>query len=178
VGERTVTDAGLNISVTLKGDLRGRAEEIREKFARALTTAANIAASMVEQKSKVDVENAGFTSLASSLHAQANGDALGNMTVALSGDERVALLEEGGTIHGHPLLWIPIGGERYHGSLFSARYPRKSGPPLLFSVADKLPKFFGLESVTMPRKLHLRETMHSVMSNFRAIFQEAYKNER
>lgn len=74
------------------------------------------------------------------------------------------VFEYGATIHGKPLLWIPLTGAgvppgtraRDFGSpLF--RVNRKSGAPLLFSLIDKKPKYFGKESVTIPQKFHIRQ---------------------
>lgn len=74
------------------------------------------------------------------------------------------VFEYGATIVGKPLLWIPLSfadvpsgtNARDYGPLF--RVDRKSGAaPLLLSFADRQPKYFGKESVTIPQKFHLRE---------------------
>ena len=61
----------------------------------------------------------------------------------------------------------------YGDQLFSVT--PKTGRPLLFSLSDKLPKYFGIESVTIPKLFHLREIQQSVMANFREIFEKALK---
>ena len=74
------------------------------------------------------------------------------------------VFEHGAVIHGKPLLWIPLSfagippgtNARDFGPLF--RVDRKNGgAPLLLSVADRQPKYFGKESVTIPKKFHISE---------------------
>lgn len=73
----------------------------------------------------------------------------------------------GATIHGKPMLWIPlsfakdaqgISARDYPGKLF--RVDRKNGgaPLLMTSKGGKAEaKYFGKESVTIPKKFHLVE---------------------
>lgn len=80
------------------------------------------------------------------------------------------VFQEGAVIYGKPLLWIPLSfaveaqGVRardFPGRLF--RVDRKSGEaPLLLSVDDGQPKYFGKESVTIPKKFQLVEICHDV----------------
>ena len=156
---------------------------LREKFAKAFTAAANMAASMIEQAARADIVRSGMPNMASSLQVKAEGS-INNMRISMTiGDPRAALFETGGTVHGKPLLWLPLSGtsaEGIHASefpdkLFSAK--SKTGLPLLFSIADKSPKYFGVEQVTIPRKFHLKEVQASVMANFRQIFDTALKGQ-
>lgn len=155
------------------------------RFARAVTAAANMARGMIEDAARNDIASAGnFGSRwTDGLHVNVEG-ALGNARIFFSHDIPYAgIFETGGTIQGSPLLWLPISGTDASGiraaafpsKLFSAKYPRKSGKPLLFSISDKLPRYFGTESVTIPKKFHLQDDMASVMSNFRSIFSDAWK---
>ncbi len=75
----------------------------------------------------------------------------------------------GATIKGKPMLWIPLstsfGGDSaaqgvrardFPGGLF--RVDRKSGEaPLLLSLADRQPKYFGKASVHVPKRFHVIE---------------------
>jgi hypothetical protein len=93
------------------------------------------------------------------------------------------VFEFGAVIKGNPLLWIPLSfsdavgimARDYAGGLF--RVDRKSGgAPLLLSIQDKKPKYFGKESVTIPKKFHLRQIMRGVWANFRSVFNSHLKD--
>lgn len=155
---------------------------IRDRFEAALTSAANMAASMIQNLARQDIAGAGFgPEWASGLRVEAGGT-FPNMIISMTVDDpRVALFEKGGVIHGNPLLWIPLSGtdaekvqaKDYPDGLFSAK--SSSGTPLLFSISDKQPRYFGIEQVTIPQKFHLAEAQASVMANFRQIFDSAFK---
>lgn len=72
------------------------------------------------------------------------------------------VFEHGATIKGQPMLWIPLSftgikvrARDYPGKLF--RVDRKSGAPLLLGGSPASPKYFGKESVTIPKKFHLED---------------------
>lgn len=164
--------------------LRANLAGIRDRFDRTVTAAANMAASMIEQLGRVDIASAGAFGgrWIFGLHVTTSG-ALPNMRLSMTHDVNYAgIFETGGTIHGHPFLYIPISGTdavgiraRDYGGLFSPAHPNRTGKPLLFSIADKKPRYFGVESVTIPPKFHLRQDIKSVMANFRNIFDAAWK---
>jgi hypothetical protein len=91
------------------------------------------------------------------------------------------IFERGGVIHGKPLLWIPLSfatdakgvmARDFPGGLF--RVDRKSGAaPLLFSVASGDPKYFGKESVTIPKKFHIRQIITAVSQKMAKIYRDA-----
>jgi hypothetical protein len=153
---------------------------LQGRFEKAFTAALNMAASMIKDQAKADIQNAGNFG---SRYTDGLSVTVENMRISMSLEAPGAeIFEKGGTIQGNPLLWIPISGtdavgtraRDYGGKLFSVN--RKSGGvPLLFSVADKQPKYFGTESVTIPQKFHLKDTMNSVMGNFRSIFDAAFR---
>lgn len=159
--------------------------ELAQRLNRALTAAMNMAASMILDRGRSDIASAGKfgTSWTSGLKINIEG-AAPNMRMYLTHDIPWAgIFETGGTIYGSPLLWIPLSGTdaagvratAFGGGLFSAKYPRKSGRPLLFSVSDKKPRYFGTESVTIPKKFQLTDDITSVMANFRSIFDAAWE---
>lgn len=153
------------------------------RFKQSITAAANMAASMIEEQGRADIKSAGRFGgeWESGLHAKA--DATGaNITIKVTHDIPYAgVFESGATIEGKPLLWLPFSGtdaegvraSEYSDKLFSVQ--SKTGTPLLFSIADKLPKYFGIESVTIPKKFHIHEIAISVMQNFRQIFDAQKK---
>jgi hypothetical protein len=88
------------------------------------------------------------------------------------------VFEYGATIRGKPLLWIPLSfaqdaqgvmARDFKGGLF--RVDRKSGAPLLLSIADRRPKYFGKESVRIPKKFHIRAIAREVAKSMKAIFK-------
>lgn len=158
---------------------------LSERLNRAITAAMNMAASMILELGRADIASAGKfgESWTAGLKMTMEG-AAPNMRMYLTHDIPWAgIFETGGSIHGNPLLWIPISGtdaagtraSAFGGGLFSAKYPRHSGPPLLFSIADKKPRYFGVEQITIPKKFHLTDDITSVMANFRSIFDDAWK---
>ncbi len=171
-----------NIGTMFKTQMAGLADRLN----RAITSAMNMAASMILEAGKSDISSAGSFGQrwTDGLHVNVEG-AAPNMRMYMTHDIPYAgIFETGGTIQGNPYLWIPISGTDAMGiraaafgaGLFSAKYPRKDGgPPLLFSIADRMPRYFGAESVTIPKKFQLTEDVTSVMSNFRAVFDDAWK---
>lgn len=155
-----------------------------ERINRTLTAAMNIAAGMILDKGKADIASAGNFGgrWTDGLKMNVEGSAP-NMRMYMTHEIPWAgIFETGGVIQGSPLLWIPLSGTDAQGirasafgGLFSARYPRKSGPPLLFSIADKKPRYFGVSSVTIPKKFQLTDDIVSVMSNFKAVFDDAWE---
>lgn len=159
---------------------------LAERLQRAVAATTNMIASMLLETGQADIGSAGNFGQrwTDGLHVTQQGSG-GNMKLFFTHDIPYAtIFETGGTIQGKPLLWIPLSGtdaagvraSAFPGGLFSARYPRKNGgPPLLFSISDKKPRYFGVESVTIPKKFHLAEDVTSVMANFRAVFDEAWQ---
>lgn len=158
---------------------------LHDRFEKAMTAAMNMAASMIKQRGDADIASAGNFGTRWTNGLQVNvegGGALGKMRIVLTLDQPGAkIFEEGGVIKGKPMLWIPLSfsdavgtpASEYNGGLFSVT--RRSGAPLLFSIADKQPKYFGIEQVTIPKKFHLNEIQRSVMANFRQIFDNEFK---
>lgn len=89
------------------------------------------------------------------------------------------VFQYGAIIKGKPLLWIPLSfagitpGTRardFPGRLF--RVDRKGGgAPLLLSATDKKPKYFGAESVRIPKKFHLVEIARAEAKTFGALYR-------
>jgi hypothetical protein len=177
---------GKHVKLTIETDakkLKENFEGAASRFDRAITAAANMAASMIVDQSKADIASAGAfgDDFTSGLHAAVEKTG-SNIQISITHDDpRAALFENGGKIEGQPLLWLPLSGTdaegvragEYPGGLFSVQ--RRDGLPLLFSISDKLPRYFGIESVTVPKKFHIHEIAISVMQNFRQIFDAQNK---
>lgn len=89
------------------------------------------------------------------------------------------VFEFGARILGRPLLWIPLSftgikvrARDYAGKLFRVNRPGKA--PLLMD--DTGPKYFGKESVTIPKKWHLRKIVREVSRKMNQFYREAMKN--
>lgn len=169
----------LEITISIDQDkFKASFDKIAENFEQAFSTSKNMIASMLKDQIIADITGAG----------KFGQEFLKGLTVEVDDDSVVTTLtapganvfEDGGTIHGTPLLWIPISGTdaegvraaNYGTQLFSVN--RKSGgPPLLLSIADHMPKYFGVASVTIPKTFHIMEIQEKVMTDFRDIFQTA-----
>lgn len=153
-------------------------DEARDRFDQAFVVAKNMIASMMLSAVTADIQGSGR-------FGQKYTDGL---TVTVDGDSIVtkldapgaSIFETGGQIFGDPLLWLPISGtdaegvraRDYGDKLFSVNR-KAGGPPLLFSVRDKSPKYFGVPSITEPKLFHIAETRDRVMSNFKEVFEIA-----
>jgi hypothetical protein len=169
----------LRISVEIDSDAFKRSiDGVAENYEAAFKVATNMIASMVRDAVTADIKSAG----------NFGSDFLGGLSVTTEDNEIITTLdtpgaeifESGGTIHGHPLLWLPISGtdaegvqaSDYGDQLFSVNR-LAGGPPLLFSIKDRAPKYFGVPSVNIPKKFHIAETQLKVMENFPDIFEAA-----
>ena len=94
------------------------------------------------------------------------------------------VFEHGATIHGKPLLWIPLSFAKdaqgirardYPGKLF--RVNRAGKAPLLLAAGKPAqPKYFGKESVRIPKKFHLVEIVRQGASKMKNFFNKRMKN--
>lgn len=173
------------IEVTIEhvsGDIRKSLKSDKERLHKAISASANMVASMQSSQFKANIAQSGgkLGNLADGL----------SVTVAISDLQAVVsttherqyahVFENGATITGD--MWIPLSDtdaagvrpKEYPGGLFSIKRTA-TGRPLLFSIADKKPKYFGIESVTIPKKWNLHGIQESIMANFRSIFDDAWK---
>ena len=164
----------ITIKVNITGaDLRSSVKEnldaFVEKVKDAVTAAMNMARGMIDEQAKAMIAGSGAFGQRwmDGLHVT-----LDNMRLSMSHDTPYAdIFETGGTISGHPLLWLPFsGGAGRGGSLVSAAH---SKIPLMLSINDKTPALFGVTSVTIPKKWDLNGVITSVMANFADYFSQA-----
>lgn len=180
------------VRITLKNDQVGPKFQVamkrQAKRARAaMRVALAEAAAEIESLGRADIAAAGrfgrrwiegFTATV--------GEGGGHMRVRV--EEQVPywpVFEFGATIHGRPMLWIPLSfatdaqGVRardYGAPLF--RVDRFGKAPLLMTKTGKgkaEAKYFGKEHVTIPKKFHLREIIRRVASTIRARYNRAFK---
>lgn len=96
------------------------------------------------------------------------------------------VFQNGQVIHGKPLLWIPLDfaadakgvlARNYSGRLF--RVDRKSGKaPLLLAAGNPAqPKYFGKESVTIPKKFHLTEIARQVARRIGELYSKHFRSD-
>lgn len=93
------------------------------------------------------------------------------------------VFQTGKVIFGKPLLWIPLSfagdalGVRardYPGQLF--RVDRRAGAPLLMAPGKPAQaKYFGKESVTIPKKFHVIEIIERLAKNMPKLYRENFR---
>jgi hypothetical protein len=153
-------------------------DDAAERYEEAFEASKNIVASMMLAHITTDIQNAGRfgSQFLAGLSVEVTDDGIVTTLDAPGAD----LFENGGTINGKPLLWLPISGtdavgippSEYGDKLFSVNRTA-GGVPLLFSVKDHAPKYFGVPSVTIPKKFHIAEIQKVVMENFKDILEGA-----
>jgi hypothetical protein len=151
----------------------------------AVRQTAVLAANEIVDRGRDDIAGAGRfgTRWTSALHADIS-EGGGSIRIDVKNDEPLWIVfEEGRTISGNPLLWIPISGTDAEGrrardypqSLFRVNRKRDGLPLLLTWTKPAQPRYFGKESVTIPKKFHLREIARQVARELAAIFKENLK---
>jgi hypothetical protein len=156
-------------------------EEYHDQHEAAFEVAKNMVASMMREEVTADIKSAGKfgDDYLQGLKVEVDGDII-RTTIDAPGAN---IFETGGTIEGKPLLWLPISGtdaegiqaSDYGDKLFSVNR-KAGGPPLLFSIKDRAPKYFGIPSVTIPQKFHVNLIQQQVMQNWPHILNEALNN--
>lgn len=134
-------------------------------------------------RSALDIRSAGnFGSRwTDSLHADVT-EGGGSIRIAVWSEiPYFSIHETGGIIHGRPLLWIPLSFAGVPKGLWARDYPGglfrvdriSGGAPLLLSITDKQPKYFGKESVTLPKRFHIREIIRQVAGEMKDYYHDA-----
>lgn len=173
--------------------LMATATEIKE----AVQGAANEAASLIRSKGRQNIAAAGFSARwqeGFGVKVTASGSGETGFEIVLQVFHRIgyaAVFEGGATIHGRPLLWLPIEANlppppakqrwtprryvRLVGPLASARGAR----PILVGRPPRreraVPLFFGVPSVTIPDKFDLNEVVAEVMDDFESLYNKHLK---
>ncbi len=148
--------------------------------------AADDTADEILSKGRADIIGAGkFGSRwTEGLHADVT-EGGGNIRISVTEDVPYwRVFQFGATIHGKPLLWIPLSfagdaqGVRardYPGRLF--RVNRSGKAPLLLTPGKPAhPKYFGKESVTIPKKFHLIEVSRAAARRVKDFYKQRFAN--
>ena len=144
-------------------------------------------ANEIEKQGNADIADSGnFGSRWQTLKADIS-EGGGNIRISLSHPlAKVGFWvhQNGATIKGKPLLWIPLSfaddaqgirARDFPGGLF--RVDRKSGgAPLLLSIKDKEPKYSGHEQVTIPKRFHVVEIATRIMRDFKKAYNKRLKS--
>ena len=164
--------------------LRHGFTRISDRMVRAINDTMKQASDEILKLGRADIKR-GIKATArwtSSLHADLNQDPISPSIKVFSTIPYFKIFEFGGVIKGRPLLWIPLAfagvpkGTRardFPGGLF--RVDRKSGAPLLLSITDRKPKYFGKASVTIPRKFHIRDVLRTVAGKLQEFYSKNLK---
>ena len=94
--------------------------------------------------------------------------------------------EFGKVIHGKPLLWIPLSFARDALGVMARNFPgglfrvdrKRGGAPLLLSIRDGQPKYFGKTKVRIPQKFHIRDICKDVASRMKTFYKRNFKHGR
>lgn len=164
----------MQFSITIDSDaFKQSIDEKRDRYSQAMAVSKNMIASMMQAAVAADVASAGKYDT-KAVSTSVDGDEVVTI-IDLPG---AALLETGGTIYGKPLLWLPFSGtdaegvqaSNYGDKLFSVNRPT-GGVPLLFSIRDRQPKYFGVPNVHVPKKFHVADIEQRVMAQYKDIFE-------
>jgi hypothetical protein len=169
----------MEMSVTINSDAFLKSvDRVRDRYDQALGVSKNMIASMLRTEIAAAIQNAGGfgSKFLAGLSVTVDGDTITTKIDAPG----AGLFETGGVIHGHPLLWLPLSGtdavgtpaSSYGDQLFSVNR-KTGGVPLLFSIQDHAPKYFGVPSVNISKKFHIAEIQQRVMANFPDIVEAA-----
>ena len=95
------------------------------------------------------------------------------------------VFQRGARISGKPLLAIPLSFAGVPKGLYARNFPgglfrvdRRSGRPLLLSRADRQPKYFLIDSVTIPKKFQVLEIIAQVSRTLRSKFLKILREAR
>lgn len=103
----------------------------------------------------------------------------GNIRVAITNDvPGFDFLQEGGTVKGNPLMWIPvdnsgISAKDYDGRLFSVKR-KDGGTPLLMDAGDRQVKYVGVETVEIARKFHTADIVEDAASRLPEFYKARF----
>jgi hypothetical protein len=160
----------------------------RDRVLAALRQAAVQSAKLIEQQGRADIARAGRFSdhggsglqWLSGFHARVT-EGGGFIRIGLSHDVPFwSVFQYGKTIHGRPLLWIPLSFARdakyvrardYPGRLF--RVDRQGKSPLLLTTGGA-PKYFGRAQVRLPKKFHLLEIAAQISRGMQDLYRRAF----
>lgn len=158
-----------------------------ERSVRAMQAAARRGAEELERQGRDDMIRGGFFGSRrwqEGLRARVSFQSRTDINIRLTHDVFYwKVFEYGARIFGKPMLWIPlpfagvpkgVRARDFAEPLFKVE--RAGRVPLLVSKTG--PKYYGKESVTIPRKWHLRDVTRRVSRQLNGFYKEAMRNGR
>lgn len=168
--------------------LKNNAKLFNEKRTVAIQATANRAKDEIEVKGRENIAAGGNFSSArwqEGLQAKVSFKARDDINIRVTHEVSYwKVFEEGATIHGRPLLWIPMRNSEAAARGVRARdfgrplfrVDRKAGgAPLLMSDGGDV-QYFGKEQVTIPKKWNLRGVIRTVAQKMGGWYRQAMKN--
>ena len=159
----------------------------RTRVLAALRQTADEAATQIEDEGRANIAGAGRFGARWIFGFKASvSEGGGFLRIGLSMPDEAPMkhwrvFQHGATIHGKPLLWIPLSfatdaqgvlARNYPGKLF--RVERFGKAPLLMASGGE-PKYFGKEQVTIPKKFRLLEIAAEVSRRMRDIYRKNFR---
>ena len=182
------------MSITFKyqdGEKIGRkfsfgTKRFSERAIKAAQSAARRAKDEIEYAGRADIRAGGRFGSArwqEGFHAKLSYQSRGDINIRITHDVPYWLVfEEGRVINGKPMLWIPLHFATEAWGIRARDYPlplfrvdRKDGKAPLLLDKDG-PKYFGKESVTIPKKWHLRQIVRDISRKINLYYREAFNN--
>lgn len=161
-----------------------------DRVARSVTSAVYESATVIRKRGAADIKSSGnfgsrWTRGLRTRVSPPRGQFSVDAQIIIDHDlqeKGARLFEYGGVVRGKPLLWIPLSFARDAKGIRARDYPqplfrvdRLGKAPLLMTVEGAEPKYFGKESITMPRKWHLRDIGRSVARGFQKVYNKYFK---
>jgi hypothetical protein len=186
----------LNIILTSPSkELERTLETLQELSGETLTATMREAGALILKRGRDHIRAAGFASrrMIQGLQVEVEPKTGDSLTPSLRVFHRVGfagIFEEGGTIQGRPLLWLPIeanlprGRQRWSprrfirliGPLRSVRGARR---PILVGIppgrSRAVPVFFGVSSVTIPDRWDIAGIVDNVVDEFERLLEKNMK---
>ena len=176
----------MQVSVVSTSEYGARMNELASAMRLAMLRAANETAKATQDRGRADIASAGnfgpaWTEGFKSEVSQDNGTV--TVSTTMSGKRAGAwrVFQEGRTMQGRPLLWIPLSWtdapkswRRFPGQLVQVE--REGGKaPLLVTQDEGVPMYHGQTSVTIPKKFHLIEIAEEEGRNMRDRYTEEFR---
>lgn len=184
----------MKVRVNLAGESIGpqfnrSSAKLKKKVNDAVRGASRDLVDYVVPKARADIAGAGnfganWTNAFDGKVTEGGGNV--RVTFTMTGKEPVThwrVFQNGMTIRGKPLLWIPlsfasdahgVNARDYPGKLFRVDR-KKGGAPLLLGGSPATPKYFGKASVRIPKKFHLNEIIREGTKKLKEFYSARMK---
>lgn len=154
-------------------------DQFGKRTAAATQVATQRAATEIEDQGRDNIRAAGSsTTLQDGFHTEVR-----DTTINVKHDAPFWLaFEEGRTVQGRPMLWIPLSfateaqgvkARNFPQPLFRLDRPGKA--PLLLTKADRKPMYFGKTSITIQKKWNLRSIVRRIADQMDQFYKEAMR---